>query len=618
MLVTDMLRSLEVKAKLFSSLAQVDLIQTFHNHTKESVELSYLFPVPPKAQVTKFIAQIGDKTIQSEIEETEKAYEEYDKAIEKGDTAGIVESIRKDVMELSFGNLLPSETAVITLSYLQELSYTDGSTDLTWRIPFVVAPRYDGNPTPESERIQPIIGKNATTIQVEAIIQTLKPIRSIASPSHPIEVVSEKEQTTVRLSKNNMKPDSDFVLHIKYDTTPMNHLFTEKDQEKGYFSLLQITPEIPAGSSKEEARQVGFLLDISGSMDGEKIHQAKQALKLCLRQLNSLDAFNILAFSSQYYCFRKTFIAYHDESMKKADEWIDEVHESGGTEIFAPLSALLSMMNPEKPGIILLFTDGQVSDEEKIIRLVEEHAHHIQLFSFGIDTAINESFIDGIAKAGNGLPEYIVPGERIEDKVLRQLDRMSAPYWNLPECFDETGEPLEVYPPFPKKMFANETYHHLFHPTTKEKLSKISFHATLKEKKIAITFKSEKSQTLGSLQSWWALEKIRAMEKNLVDSNPRRKTTQQKAIVEISKQYGVLSTFTALVAVMTRELKAKGMPRWVRIPVCAPKGWEMLHFPNRGAMPDAMPPSMPGLHHIAQVSDSRRHFAKKGNQFLFS
>lgn len=585
----DLLQSLKVKAQLFSTVAKVHFIQTYQNTTTEAVELSYLFPIPSKSQVTGFTAKIGDRTITSEIEETEKAYKSYDDALQKGDSAVILESLRKDIMEISCGNLLPSETAVVTLTYLQELDYTDGSSELTWRIPFVVAPRYDRHPSPESARIQPAIGENSTIIELEAHVQQTNPIRSVSSPSHPIQVSSENDQSIIRLAKANEKADRDFVLHITLDAKPLNHLFTEKDQEKGDFMLIQITPEIPPKIVSEKPSLIGFLLDISGSMDGEKLHQAKQALKLSLRQLSLQDSFNIIAFSSSFYCFQDSFIPYTETALKNADKWIDKVHESGGTEIYQPLVKLLSMMDKEKPGVILLFTDGQVSDEENIIRLVEEHADHIQLFSFGIDTAVNESFIDGIAKAGNGLPEYIVPGERIEDKVLRQLDRMSAPYWDHPECYNEKHQAIELFPPLPKKMFANETYTSLVKTESENKNETIVLKALLQDKEIKKTYRPEKSSLKGILPTWWALEKIRSLEKHLHFTNPRRKLSLKKTIIALSKEYSVLSTLTALIALMPREIKVKGEPNWVRIPVCLPKEWEQRLGFTCGALPDASP-----------------------------
>lgn len=578
----DLLQSLKVAARLFATVAKVDYVQTYQNTTDQALEISYSFPVPLEAQVTGFTIKIGDRFITSEIEETEKAYQTYDKALQKGDTTVIVESLRKNVLEISLGNLLPSETAEVTLTYLQKLDFTDGSSELTWRIPFVVAPRYDRHPTPESNRIQPAIGKNSTVIELEAHIQQTKTIHTISSPSHPIQISTENGYSIVRLSKTNEKPDRDFVLEISLDALPKNHLFTELDEEKGGFSLLQITPDFPNEMVEDKPKLIGFLLDISGSMDGEKILQARQALKLCLRQLSWQDSFNIIAFSSNFYCFQDSFIPYTESALKNADDWIDNIHESGGTEIYDPLFHLLSMMDHEKDGVVLLFTDGQVSDEETIIHLVEKHADHMQLFSFGIDTAVNESFIDSIAKAGNGLPEYIIPGERIEDKVLRQLDRIRSVSLDLPVCYDENHHAVELYPPLPKRLFANETYTCLLHNESGVRQGNILLKAKINGEEINIPYTPEVNSIKGILPSWWALEKIRILEKNVNYIRPNHEISQKKAIIALSKEYSVLSALTALVAVMPREVKAKGDPNWVRIPVCLPNEWNGIResFPT--------------------------------------
>lgn len=568
------LKSLEVKAKLLGLLADVSLRQIYTNGLPEAVEFTYLFPIPPEAQVTGFTVKLGDRLIKSEIEETEDAFKKYDKAIGKGNTAAIIESLRKDILELSLGNLLPGETIEVMLSYRQELSVTNSQTERDWRIPFVVVPRYARSYEGENARIQPEIGYNKTVISLELTIVHKNLFVSLSSSSHPIQVSTQPGKTIVRLAKSNEKPDSDFVLHMIESREPKQLVFTETDPKLGTFSLLQVTPVIKKDSKENKPQAYGFVLDHSGSMEGEKLTQAKLALKLCLRQLNQGDSFSMIAFDDRFISFSKSLVLYTQESMENADKWIDTITADGGTEILEPLSLMLKMLDPKAGGTILLFTDGQVSDESSILTLLSKQKGAIQCFPFGIDTAVNQSFIDGLAREGNGIPEYIYPGERIEDKVLRQFDRIHAPYWDE---VDIEGD-IEVYPKIPSRLFAGETYTMLVRGSSK---SGHAFSFTLDGKKTR--FLMPKAQLVESgkessfLPAFWAIKKIRTLEKILEGAvNPRRKPLIQKEIVAISKEYGVLSTLTSLVAVMPREKKAKGVPTFVKIPICAPKGWDML------------------------------------------
>jgi Ca-activated chloride channel family protein len=136
------LSSILVQGQLLHNRAEVQLTQKYRNQSSENLEFNYTFPVPHDAQVHSFTMKMGDKVVRSEIMETEEAYEVYDETIAKGDSAAIVESIKKDILELSAGNIAPGETVTIELHYLQELPWEDEGQSLRWQIPTVVAPRY--------------------------------------------------------------------------------------------------------------------------------------------------------------------------------------------------------------------------------------------------------------------------------------------------------------------------------------------------------------------------------------------------------------------------------------------------------------------------------------------
>lgn len=591
----DILGSIDINATLIGSRAKVSITQTFTNHGKRAIEASYTFPVPPKAMVQEFTLTLGEKVVKSSIEETKKAYDAYDKAIEKGDTAGIIESIRKDILELSLGNILPGEVAKITLTYLQEIPSTDHNSQILFRIPLVVAPRYENNPTQENLRIQPLIGENHTVVHIKVDITEFSPIEKLGSPSHQIQTSIHGKKASVELALENEKADGDFVLDLTLAEDSKSYSYTDDS-----FTLIQVNPITPETNESEEKQTpytFAFLLDHSGSMEGSKLIQAKQALKLCLRQLSVGDEFTLVAFDDQFVHFSETPVPYTDESMQRADAWIDTLSADGGTEILAPLEYLFKNLNQAKNAVVLIFTDGQVSNEDQIIRLVENNQDNISVHPFGIDTAVNESFISGISEAGNGIAEFIYPGERMEDKVLRHFGRILSPSWEDAKLYGENGEELEVVPKIPCKMFPRETYSFLYKQEGKTVPTPITIKATTQGKEITYPLQEEKAKD-SSLPSWWAITKIRALEKELAQTNPRRQLKMKKEIVELSREYQVLSTLTSLVAIFPRTKKAKGMPEYVKIPVCAPRQWDMLNQPNYrkklgmkycGGLPEAEP-----------------------------
>lgn len=103
---------------------------TYVNKTEEQpIEVTFEFPLTDKSSVTKLSAQIGDKLIEAQIKEKEEAKEKYDDAMAAGNTAilGTQDEKKKDSMTLRLGNLLPGQTAVLSMCITEEVEIVGGA-----------------------------------------------------------------------------------------------------------------------------------------------------------------------------------------------------------------------------------------------------------------------------------------------------------------------------------------------------------------------------------------------------------------------------------------------------------------------------------------------------------
>jgi hypothetical protein len=224
------------------------------------------------------------------------------------------------------------------------------------------------------------------------------------------------------------------------------------------------------------------------------------------------------------------------------------------------------------------------------------------------------------------------PGERMEDKVLRHFDRILSPSWENAIFCGSGGEELEVVPRIPGKLFPRDTYTFLLKQDPKCPPTSITLKATLGEEKISFPVQKVTSKK-SNLETWWASAKIRTLENGLSLINPRRKVTVKKEIIALSKEYQVLSIFTSLLAVIPREKKLKGIPEFIKIPVCAPRDWDMLNqggnrkssrklggFPEAEPMSFAAPPAglaMGTVHTFKDISDTNKVVEPKTREDRF-
>ena len=566
------LQRVQVQAKLDRTLAEVKVTQYYAHHGAGSMEALYTFPLPSDAQVTGFQATIGDKQVSGEFREKEEASRVYEQAVNRGDTALLLEQHRPNIFQFSLGRLEAGEQAEIAITYIQALTLVDE--ELRWFVPTVVAPRYK----PSEGYIVPPIGKAHYTLQVEVNIAAGVGVRKVSSPSHPIEMSLEREGWKVTLAREEEGLDRDFVLTAYVEEPTESGMVVTSEQliDGSNYAQVTIVPHWEDGPTLVGAVDYTFLIDVSGSMAGDKIEQAKRALSIALRNMAEGSRFQMIAFESRYHTFASTPLPFNQENLEKADRWIKRLEPMGGTEILDPLRHVLERRGQtNREHIVMLFTDGEVGNEEEIFRLVHKHQQGMRLFSFGIDSAVNEYFIQGLAKHGNGLPEFVLPRERIEEKVMRQFSRIHQHVLEHPVLIDEYGDRVNVIPPLPEKMFSGDMYTAWIRGMA---ISRVTLVGMVNGRQLEQDIPQEGRGSYRLLSLGWAKAKLVELEAKLESCDAREEALVRKQLVDISLGYGVLSSATSLVAVYRRYGKgSKGDLETVVVPVSMPAGWRMAN-----------------------------------------
>ncbi len=591
------LQEVKIKGHVYGLVGKFTVTQVYTHREQGNIEVVYTFPLPDKAIVSGFKARVGERQVASEIWDRDEAFALYDQAVRKGDTAFLLEQYRPNIFQVSLGQLQPGDEVEIALDYLRELEVTDRELHIS--IPTVVAPRYIPGvqrgkrrglgvspPTdrvPDADFISPPVSDPDYKVELDLTIKPLLPVSEYISPSHEIIVQTTKEhETKIRLASKKCTLDRDIVIigFCQEESRACGFLYKKKENHEG-FIYLNFIPEFNT-VEEPEGRDYIFLIDISGSMEGEKLTQAKNALNLCLRNLTDGDTFNIVAFeSSCHYFSRRGSVPFNQANLDKATRWIKKLEALGGTEIFEAIRYALNESNP-KGSSLLLLTDGQVGNEREIFAFVQQRIENNGIFTFGIDTAVNSFFINGLADIGHGKSELIRPGERIEEKVLRQFARISSP--TVEDAWIDWGglEVKEVVPQQISRLFNLEPLA-VTARFSGDLKNNISLRGKVKgdEFNVPIDLASiDTGKGFEYLEKFWAYKQIEYLEATLTRINPRREEAVIKEIKRLSKEYGINSSYTAFVAVQEREDKAAGWPETVVIPVSPPSKWAMFQEPR--------------------------------------
>lgn len=590
------LRAVDVSGDVIGGSARIRVRQTYENRESTLLEAIYTFPLPSEATLVGFVMESGGRRIEGVVKEREAAFKSYDDAMLEGHGAALLDQERANVFTAQVGNLLPGETTVVEVEYVQRLHAMEGA--LRVMIPTLVAPRYipgntAGNRTahggeeptdrvPDADRISPKIGPADYTIGLDLALHVGDGAQ-ISSPSHAIAVQRSACIARVSFRDGRALLDRDLVLNVEAaEGAMLGGLVTHRDGDTGTFALTRVV-DLFGEQTKKSGLDVVFLVDRSGSMGGQSIEEARKALRLCLRQLREGDRFSILAFDDRVEPFMPEAVPFTQKTLEQADRWIASVDARGGTELLAPL---VSAVDLAKGGVVVLLTDGQVGNEDEILKAVLEKktpsSEMARIYTFGIGTNVSDALLSQLARRTGGATEGIHPGERIDEKVVAVFARAIARrIRDVKVKFTGDIEVDELAPSEMPDLVDGEPWV-IFGRYSKPGLGRAEIRGTLDGAPwlLEVSLDLPEKADAPALPKLWAAERVRDFE--AMELTGRRADAMKQRIVDLATAHGIASRHTSFVVVETRsgDRRVREAAEARPIPVNAPAGWAMFQRPN--------------------------------------
>lgn len=402
------------------AITKVD--QVFENPYDFAIEGTYLFPVPEKASIHNFAIQVDGKPLKTKILAKDVARAEYESLVKMHKDPALLEYVDRGMIQAHISTVKAHEKIKVTLEYTELLTANNGTV------------KYHYTLGTEKFSQQPL-----ESVLVQVNISSPQAISNIYSPTHKIETRksdSGQAHAVVTYKEKNTRPDRDFILYytVPHDEVGFNVLTYKEGQEDGFF-LAMMSPNTEKTALKQPvvAKNIVFVIDTSGSMSGEKIEQAKQALTFCLHRLNPGDNFNVISFNSHITKSQEELIVAKPDAIKHALTYVGDLQADGGTDIDKALKeAMRQLPLGDAPNMIIFLTDGQPTvgecDIHRIINNTKsKNATNVRLFSFGVGYDVNTTLLDKISLDNKGTSDYIEPQENIEAKVSQFYLKVANP-----------------------------------------------------------------------------------------------------------------------------------------------------------------------------------------------
>jgi hypothetical protein len=418
-----------------------NLSQTFQNPSGVQLpETRYTFPLYDGVAVTAFSYTIGDKVIKGHVEQKEQARKTYDDAVSRGDTAGLLESLPTGVFGVTLGNIPANTSIQIDIIYGGELKHDAQIDGLRYILPTSIARRYGSYPGELLQADSATAKRMKITVDINMEGSVIRKVQCPSNHSVALDIgtlsttlgsTPIQSKASVSLTQGTTELLSDFVLQVLIDDIGSPKAILEKHSLPGRQALM--VTFVPRFNIKPIRPEIIFIADQSGSMRGTKNTALIAALKTFLKSLPPGVRFNICAFGSHHSFLWEKSVPYNQDNFNHALRFVQGFTAGyGGTELLSPVKAAFESHLPDMPLELVVLTDGQIHAESQLFSYVNSQIHEKKVdarcFVLGVGRGVSHTLIEGLARAGNGISQFITDDEIMDFKVVRMLKASLYPH----------------------------------------------------------------------------------------------------------------------------------------------------------------------------------------------
>lgn len=447
--VTLPLKGVETRFNITGTLAEVEMDQVYFQDNKKPLDVTYTFPLPDGASIYRCELHTNERMVKAVVKPVDEARMMAEEGKKKGHRTVLVEEVRGNLFELRLGLLMPSDTVIVRIAWFQQLEVEDTLHSL--RLPFTPGVRYipgqpllrqnkgkgmanDTDQSPDASRLTPpridSLHPDAAYIHIKGTINSLDlDVISLASPTHLLCVAQSGEEISLTLAGKGDVPDRDLIIRYQPPVLqgPQASAWRGVDAD-GAYALVQITAPDKPEHLPFIPSDVYFLLDRSGSMEGANWKACSKAFRGFLKELDARDRVWVTMFESGYRDLAEKPLPPAAILAEPVVQKLEDLPVEGGTELLPALEHVLKKtcdFSLSRRRVIVLITDGQVGNEAEILKMMKKHPDII-MHTFGIDRAVNDSFLKQLASQHCGICTLRTPQEDVGSAITALAKQLGS------------------------------------------------------------------------------------------------------------------------------------------------------------------------------------------------
>ena len=523
-------------------VATTHVDQVFVNDAPYEVEGTYIFPLPEEAAISEFALWVDGEKVEGRVLEKDEARAIYEGIVRKRRDPALLEYAGRNAFQARVYPIPPGGERRIELEYSEILTADQGLVQYVYPL--------------NTEKFSP---RPIEDVSIHVEIHSDQPLKAIYSSSHDVAVDRRGDyNAAVGYEEYDVKPDKDFTLYFSVSDEDLSlNLVSYKQRGEDGFFLLLVAPKVEVDKTEIVAKDVLLVLDTSGSMRGEKIVQAKNALKFVLENLHEEDRFNVVAFSTGVQTYARRLVPASER--REAQRFVDRLTATGGTDINRALLEALDSADAKRPTVVIFLTDGLategVVETDRILSNVADAAGpNARLFTFGVGDDVNTLLLDRLAQDHRGVSAYVRPGMDIEEEVSAFYAKISTPL--LSDIALDFGEihVEDTYPyPLPDLFAGTQLVlvgrYRQGGPTT------VTLKGVINDRPQTFTYKGVTFSSRGGddfIPRLWARRKIGYLLSQIRLHGESDEVIEE--IVELSVRYGIITPYTSFLVDETADV----------------------------------------------------------------
>lgn len=596
------LKEHHVDVRIEDGYAITTIDQTFSNPHTETLEAIYAFPVPDKASVGEFTYWIDGQAVTGEVVEKQRARTIYETEKAQGNAVALTEQDAYRTFDSKVYPVLPQSEVKIRLKYFQTAQTDSG-------IGRYVYPLEDGGVDEQTMAFWIANTKVSHAFSFNLRMRSSYPIEDFRLPQHPQAAINKLSDQEWEVSfgsgasnqqanksddavinesagaqpstppstpqPNQQLPahtlDKDIVVYWRHQqglpgTVDMVS-YRAPNSDQGTF-MLTLTPGDDLGAL-QTGRDWLFVLDVSGSMQTKYAALVDGVIK-GMNKLSQQDRFRIITFNDRARELTSGYVTVNAENITRYGNLLKKRSPSGGTDLYSGLEKGIRGLDADRPSAVFLVTDGVANvgttEKKQFLTLLEKA--DVRLFCFVMGNSANKPLLEGMTRVSNGFSMNISNGDDILGRILQAASKLSH----------EAYRDINLKVTGGKVTIDNVTPANIGSLYRGQQLTIFGHYRGDGDAKLTIQGKvgAEKREYVSPLhfpnentlnpeiERLWAFATIEALQHSIDyfdNANTGENTDRKEAIVDLAKEYGLVTDYTSLIVMREEQFQQQGIQR---------------------------------------------------------